>query len=140
MRKSDIRSLGDIARLILENAADAENLNNTADHLYTKKGQSLRLNDFRDGNTPIVMFYTKKISDTENDVLHNAAGPAIIFANAQGEYDQEDPELAFYFLDDEKVDPNSQRWTDAHKASAGSSMADDQVKDQGVGRIDFDAL
>lgn len=140
MRKSDIQSLGDIARLILEGTAGAENLNNSADHLYDKLGQNLRLNDFMDGSKPIVMFYTKKISDTENDVLHNAAGPAIVFANERGEYDQEDPELAFYFLDDAKVDPNSSEWKAAHQKSASSSMADDQVKDQGVGRIDFDAL
>ena len=49
MRKSDIQSLGDIARLILEGTADAENLNNSANHLYDKLGQNLRLNDFKDG-------------------------------------------------------------------------------------------
>jgi len=140
MRKSDIQSLGDIARLILEGTADAENLNNSASHLYNQKGQNLRLNDFKDGSKNIVMFYTKKISDTENDVLHNAAGPAIVFANEQGEYDQEDPKLAFYFLDDVKIDPNSKQWTDALKTSAGKTMADIEVKDKGVAEIDFDKM
>ena len=110
MRKSDIQSLGDIARLILENAAGAENLNNTANHLYDKLKQKLRLNDFMDGSKPIVMFYTMKISDTENDVLHNASGPAIVFANDQGVYDESDPELAFYFLNDKRVEVTDKEW------------------------------
>ena len=132
MRKSDIQSLGDIARLILEGTAGAENLNNSADHLYDKLGQNLRLNDFMDGSKPIVMFYTMKISDTENDVLHNEAGPAIVFANEQGEYDESDPELAFYFINDAKVDPNSPEWKAAHQKSAGQSMASSgAISDEG---------
>lgn len=122
MRKSDIQSMGDIARLILEGTAGAENLGNSADHLYDKLGQNLRLNDYKDGSKNIVMFYTKKPSDTENDVLHNEAGPAVVFANAQGEYDESDPELAFYFLNNEKVDPNSPAWKSAHQKSAGKAM------------------
>ena len=87
------------------------------------------------------MFYTKKISDTENDVLHNESGPALVFANDQGEYDQEDPKLAFYFLDDVKVDHNSKQWHDAYRASAGKTMADTEVKDKDVaGGYDFDNM
>jgi len=141
MRKSDIQSLGDIARLILEGTADAENVNNSANHLYDKLGQNLRLNDFKDGSNNIVMFYTKKISDTENDVLHNESGPALVFANDQSEYDQEDPKLAFYFLNDVKVDPNSKQWTDAYQASAGKTMVDTEVKDKDVaGGYDFNNM
>lgn len=141
MRKSDIQSLGDIARLILEGTADAENLNNSANHLYDKLGQNLRLNDFKDGSNNIVMFYTKKISDTENDVLHNESGPALVFANDQSEYDQEDPKLAFYFLDDVKVDPNSKQWLNAYRKSAGKTMVDTEVKDKDVaGGYDFDNM
>lgn len=142
MRKSDIQSLGDIARLILEGTADAENLNNTANHLYDKLGQNLRLNDFMDGSKPIVMFYTMKISDTENDVLHNEAGPAIVFANERGEYDESDPELAFYFINDAKVDPNSPEWKAAHQKSAGQSMSSSgAISDEGraaTGGDDYD--
>jgi len=122
MRKSDIQSMSDIARLILESSAGGESVENTADHLYDKLGQNLRLNDYRDGSKKITMFYTKKPSDTENDVLHNEAGPAVIFANEQGEYDENDPKLAFYFINGEKVDPNSSVWKKAHQKSAAQAM------------------
>ena len=132
MRKSDIQSMADIARLILEGTADAENLNNTADHLYNQLGQNLRLNDYKDGSKNIVMFYTKKPSDTENDVLHNAAGPAVIFANAQGEYDKKDPQLAFYFLNNEKLNPDDTRFQDAYQADAGKNI-DDSLEPEAKG-------
>ena len=127
--------MSELARLILEGTAGAENLNNGADHLYDKLGQNLRLNDYKDGSKNIVMFYTKKISDTENDILHNEAGPAVIFANTQGEYDPSDPELAFYFLNNEKVDPNSDQWKKAHGKSAGEAM----VKSGGISQAGAEA-
>jgi len=120
MRKSDINSMADIARLILENASDAENLSNTADNLYNQEGQNLRLNDYKDGSKNIVMFYTKKPSDTENDVLHNEKGPAVVFANASGEYDKSDYRgehpTAFFFKNNERVE-NEDEITDILNAS-----------------------
>jgi hypothetical protein len=46
MRKSDIRSMGDIARLILENAAGAGSVSSNSSALYDKLGQNLRENEF----------------------------------------------------------------------------------------------
>ncbi len=114
--------MGDIAQFILENV-NGTNITSTSDHLYDKLGQDLRLNDYRDdSNKPIVMFYTMKPSDTENDMLHNEAGPAVVFANAQGEYDPQDSGSAFYFVKSEKVDPNSEKWQNIYNQSAGKAM------------------
>jgi len=48
---------------------------------YDKEGQSLRCNVIvcNQANGDFVIFYTQKISDDQNDVIHNAAGPAVKF-------------------------------------------------------------
>lgn len=52
------------------------------------------------GDSNIVLFFTKKVSDNENDLLHNSSGPASIFN--RGEKDE-----VYYFLDGVQVDPSS---------------------------------
>ncbi len=48
---------------------------------YNKEGQSLRRNllVFNPEEGDVVVFYTRKISDDRNDVIHNASGPAVRF-------------------------------------------------------------
>jgi len=48
---------------------------------YDKEGQSLRRNllVFNPEEGDVVVFYTRKISDNRNDVIHNASGPAVKF-------------------------------------------------------------
>jgi hypothetical protein len=50
-------------------------------HAYDKLEQSLRRNLFVFGpeNEEFVVFYTRKISNERNDVIHNAEGPAVQF-------------------------------------------------------------
>jgi len=104
MKRRDIQQMSDLACMILESMGNSDSITGNSDTLYDKEGQNLRLNDFKDGDKSIVMFYTKKISDTENDILHNERGPAIIFANDAGVYDINDDKLAFYFIQDKKVE------------------------------------
>jgi hypothetical protein len=133
MRKSDIRSMGDIARLILENAAGAGGVSSNSSALYDKLGQNLRENEFNNNGKGIVMFYTMKPSDDENDKLHNAAGPAVIFADSSGNYNPDDEENTFYFINGERVDPASKTYTAAASKASGSAMTQ-------AGDIDTDTL
>ena len=86
---------------LLESAANTSNTGGDASSLYSFGPEKLRINhftkqgalnstatyddgsaeDFKSllGSSNIVMFTTKKISENENDVLHNAFGPAVIF-------------------------------------------------------------
>jgi hypothetical protein len=123
MRKSDINKMADIAKLILENAGTGtgDGVENAANALYDKIGQNLRENDYRADGKKIVQFYTEKPSETENDLLHNAEGPAVIFANEAGEYDINDPNNTFYFIHGERVDPNSAEWRQAQQQSIGKA-------------------
>jgi len=122
MRKSDIQSMGDIARLILENAADGNNITSSSSATYDKLGQSLRENEFNNNGKGLVMFYTMKPSENENDKLHNAAGPAVIFADSSGNYDPENEANVFYFIYGEKVDPNSKEYKAAESKASSSAM------------------
>lgn len=119
MRKSDIRSMGDIARLILENAAGEGSISTNSSALYDKLDQNLRENEFNNNGKAIVLFYTMKPSDDENDKLHNATGPAVVFADSSGNYNPDDEKNAFYFINGERVDPASRAFTDASKAVTG---------------------
>lgn len=64
-------------------------LNSTATFTHRGLGDT----DLLNGDN-IVVFLTKKVSDNENDVLHNASGPAVIFEQG-GEGNE------FFFLDGE---------------------------------------
>lgn len=108
-----MNNLSNIAQRILEavsqpGATAAQPTN--ADDLYTELDQDLRLNQFDDeGGAPIVVFYTMKINDKENDVLHNAAGPAVTFGSGgDGE--------VFYFINGKQVEPDSDEYKNAAAA------------------------
>ena len=122
MRKSDIQSMGDIARLILENTAGGNNISSTSSATYDKLGQNLRENEFNNNGKGIVKFYTMKPSENENDKLHNAAGPAVIFADSSGTYNTDDETNVFYFINGERVDPNSKAYKAAESKASSSAM------------------
>lgn len=103
---------------LLEAAATTNTGAGDASSLYSYGPEGLRINHFTKkgalnstatfshrglGDTGlldtdnIVVFTTKKVSDTENDVLHNASGPAVIFEQG-GEGNE------FFFLDGEPVE------------------------------------
>ena len=109
MNKKDINSISDIYSLILEQADGGMPLA-SEDVAYDKLDQNLRENEFyTTGGETIVKFYTKKISDTEPDLLHNAAGPAVTFGSG-GEGNE------FYFIDGKLTTPD----TKEYKAAAAT--------------------
>ena len=123
MNKKDINKLADLARLVLEQVEDPSTMTSSGDALYNKEGQNLRENNFTTASgEPIVKFYTKRPkSENENDILHNATGPAVIFGEG-GEGNE------FYFLDDEKLDgPDDPRFVNASNSIATTSSS--QVQD-----------
>ena len=106
MRKTDINSLSDIyKRLIVEQ--DMSNIQPSSDVAYDKLNQDLRENNFTTtSGEPIVVFYTMRISNTEPDILHNAAGPAVTFGSG-GEGNE------FYFIKNKLVEKDSPEYVEA---------------------------
>jgi hypothetical protein len=125
---------------LLESAANTSNTGGDASALYSYGPEKLRVNhftkqgainstatfddggaeDFKSllGSNNIVMFTTKKISDTENDVLHNLYGPAVIFENG-GEGNE------FWFADGKPADPKEL----INKANTATAKGDVDVAD-----------
>lgn len=126
MKKKDISKLSDIYSLIIEQA-DGGIPQGSSDVAYDKLDQNLRENNFTTtSGEPIVVFYTKKISDTEPDILHNAAGPAVTFGSG-GEGNE------FYFIDNKLVEKDSKEFR-AAQAQMGykASFKDQEVSDLGA--------
>jgi len=126
MKKKDISKLSDIYSLIIEQA-DGAIPQGSSDVAYDKLDQNLRENNFTTtSGEPIVVFYTKKISDTEPDILHNAAGPAVTFGSG-GEGNE------FYFIDNKLVEKDSKEFR-AAQAQMGykASFKDQEVSDLGA--------
>jgi hypothetical protein len=108
---------------LVESAANTSSTGGDASALYSYGPEKLRVNHFTKqgalnstatyaldqvdpsllGPNNIVVFFTKKISDTENDVLHNASGPAVIFEQG-GEGNE------FFFIDGKPADFNSREY------------------------------
>ena len=108
---------------LMEAAADAPSASGDASSLYSYGPEKLRINHFTKngalnskasyvldsvdqsllGPDNIVVFFTKKISDNENDVLHNASGPAVVFEQG-GEGNE------FFFINGEPADFNSKEY------------------------------
>jgi hypothetical protein len=108
---------------LVESAANTSSTGGDASALYSYGPEKLRVNHFTKqgalnssatyaldqvdpsllGSNNIVVFFTKKISDTENDVLHNASGPAVIFEGG-GEGNE------FFFIDGKPADFNSREY------------------------------
>jgi len=130
MRKSDINNLADIFTRMLNESNDGVSAAPTSGgNLYNYGPEKLRANNYTsDSGEPIVLFYTKKISDTENDVLHRSDGPAVIFGEG-GEGNE------FYFLNGEKVDPASKEWK-----AAGHEMKYRGHEQEFTGETDADDL
>jgi hypothetical protein len=104
---------------LVESAQDTSNTGGDASSLYSYGPEKLRINHFTKqgafnstatykldeidpsliGSDNIVVFFTKKISDNENDVLHNASGPAVIFEGG-GEGNE------FFFINGKPADLN----------------------------------
>jgi len=130
MNKKDMNNLADLARLVLEQVEDPSTITSSGDALYNKERQNLRENNFTTtSGDPIVKFYTMRPkSENENDILHNAAGPAVIFGDG-GEGNE------FYFINDEKIDgPEDPRYVNASNALGAASSS--KVQDV-FGDIDF---
>lgn len=108
---------------LIESAANTSNTGGDASSLYSYGPEKLRINHFTKqgalnsqasytldsvdpsllGSDNIVVFFTKKVSDTENDILHNASGPAVVFEGG-GEGNE------FFFIDGEPADFNSREF------------------------------
>lgn len=108
---------------LVEAAAATSSTGGDASALYSYGPEKLRINHFTKqgalnskapyildgvdssllGSNNIVVFFTKKISDTENDVLHNASGPAVVFEGG-GEGNE------FFFINGEPADFNSKEY------------------------------
>ena len=97
------------------------------DTAYDKLGQNLRENRYSNGDKGIVLFYTLRPSDTENDKIHNAIGPAVILGDANGKFDENNKELTFYFIDGKQVEgPEDPEFINAANKVAASSSAEVQ--------------
>jgi len=129
MRKTDINSLSDIYQMISEQAEGGSgDIQATSDASYDKLGQSLRENKFVITDAPdgTVLFYTMApASNDENDKLHNAAGPAVVFGSGG-------PGNEFYFLKGKLVDKDSKEY----RAAAAELSFSADVK--GAGEEDVD--
>lgn len=128
---------------LLESAANTSSTGGDASSLYSFGPENLRINhftkqgalnstatyddgsvdDFKSllGSNNIVVFTTKKISDNENDVLHNAFGPAVIFENGG-------PGNEFWFDEGKPVKPedliNKQNKIAAQSDTSEGGVAD----------------
>jgi hypothetical protein len=109
LKKSDITDISSIYQMIIEQVTEG-GATSSSSSLYDKLGQNLRENKFETtGGETIVVFYTKKISDDENDILHNASGPAVTFGSG-GEGNE------FYFIDGKLVEKDSKEFRAANSA------------------------
>jgi hypothetical protein len=121
MKKKDIELLSSLFNQVIlqENAGnegEAEankklqelvNIKAYSENKYDKLDQGLRENYFTTADDkPIVLFYTMKVSEDKNDLLHNAAGPAVVF---EGGGDGNE----FYFINGKQVDPESDEFKTA---------------------------
>ena len=108
---------------LVESAQDTSNTGGDASSLYSYGPENLRINHFTKqgalnstatykldeidpsliGSDNIVVFFTRRISDNENDVLHNASGPAVIFEGG-GEGNE------FFFINGKPADFNSREY------------------------------
>jgi hypothetical protein len=127
---------------LVESAANTSSTGGDASSLYSYGPENLRINHFTkqgalnstgtytlDGVDPkllgsdnIVAFFTKKISDNENDVLHNASGPAVIFEQG-GEGNE------FFFINGKPADFNSKEYKAARADVEYKSSAKELGKD-----------
>jgi len=129
---------------LIESAANTSNTGGDASSLYSYGPEKLRINhftkqgalnstatfddggvdDFKSllGSSNIVMFTTKKISENENDVLHNLYGPAVIFENG-GEGNE------FWFEDGKPAKPEDLT------AKANAQTAKGDTREGGVSDI-----
>lgn len=129
MKKKDITKLSDIYSLIIEQA-DGAMPQSSSDAAYDKLGQNLRENNFTTtSGEPIVVFYTKKISDTEPDILHRADGPAVTFGSG-GEGNE------FYFIDNKLVEKDSKEFR-AAQADLRTKVSFKDTEAAGLGGFDF---
>jgi hypothetical protein len=129
MKSKDIDALNNLFNKVLIKESKGEQASGPADApeligikaysepKYDKEGQNLRSNYFTtDDDKPIVLFYTKQRGGDENDVLHNAAGPAVVFEGG-GEGKE------FYFIEGEQVSPDSDEYKSAKSRYEYNSRA-----------------
>jgi len=113
MNKRDINALSDIfQRIIMESAGGGVQPDPGYSAEYNIGVENLRANSYTtNSGEPIVLFYTQKISDDQNDVLHKGDGPAVIFGNGG-------PENEFYFLHGERIDMTTDEGRKKFKAAS----------------------
>lgn len=107
MNRKDINNLNDMfMRVLTEAAGNPVSSNSSA--AYDKLDQNLRENKFtKDSGETLVLFYTLNPGTGGNDILHNAAGPAVIFGDG-GDGNE------FYFINGEQVEPTSTEYKAAN--------------------------
>jgi len=132
MNKRDINNMADIfQRIMMESSGNLTSSGDgkSVDQLYSYGPEKLRVNSFTsDSGDPIVTFYTKKVSDDQNDILHRTDGPAVTFGSG-GEGNE------FFFVQDEKVDPSSKEYR-----AAGHDTAYRSAEIETLGDTDTDDL
>jgi hypothetical protein len=134
MRKNDISSLNDIYKLIAEQVDESGgDIKASSDAKYDKLGQNLRENQFVINDSPdgTVLFYTMKpASDDENDKLHNAAGPAVVFGSGG-------PGNEFYFIEGKLMDKDSKEYRAAAAEVNFSATLKAGGDEAGMEDVDF---
>lgn len=136
MKKSDINSMSDIFQRMLTEAASGgmDAAQSSGGDPYSYGPENLRENKYIDkGGKVLVRFFTKKpASENENDVLHNADGPAVIF----GEGGQGDE---FFFLNGERIDMSNPAEAKKYRA-AGAEISYRGQEKEITGKSDFGDL
>lgn len=107
MNRKDINNLNDMFRRVLTEAA-GNPMSSSSSAAYDKLDQNLRENKFtKESGETLVLFYTLNPGTGGNDILHNAAGPAVIFGEG-GDGNE------YYFINGEQVEPNSTEYKAAN--------------------------
>ena len=137
---------------LVEAAQGAPATGGDASSLYSYGPEKLRINHFTKqgalnskapyvldgvdssllGSDNIVVFFTKKISDNENDVLHNASGPAVIFEGG-GEGNE------FFFINGQPADFNSKEYKSA-RADVEYKSAEKEIAGRETDTDEFSAF
>ncbi len=137
---------------LVEEVQDTAGVSGDASSLYSYGPEKLRINHFAKsgaknakapyvldgvdqslvGSDNIVVFFTKKISDTENDILHNASGPAVVFEGG-GEGNE------FYFIDGTRVDTSSREYKSA-RADVEYKTAEKEIAGRETDTDEFSAF
>ena len=137
---------------LVESAQNTSSTGGDASSLYSYGPEKLRINHFTKqgalnstatysldkidpsllGSDNIVVFFTKRGGENENDILHNASGPAVIFEGG-GEGNE------FFFINGEPADFNSREYK-AARADVEYKSSEKELTGRETGTDEFAAF